>query len=97
MSLKYAVALGEEVVPGIDDITRWAHVPLDNVVLSAPECLGAPKLAAPWSRLDDYERYYAFQVWFRGTFPDRPPWRRSSSYGTRAGTPAVAVAEFERD
>lgn len=73
MSLKYAVALGEEILPGIDRLTRWAHVPLDNVVLSAPECLRAPTFATRWSRLDDYERYFAFQAWFREAFPDRPP------------------------
>ena len=74
MSLKYAaVVFGERTLPGIERLVPWLHVPLDNIVLAAPELRDAPRLLSAWSRLDDYDSYFAFQTWFRQAFPDCPP------------------------
>jgi hypothetical protein len=74
MSLKYAaVAFGEQALPGIERLVPWLHVPVDNIVLAAPELREAPSFSSTWSRLADYDSYFAFQRWFRQAFPHCPP------------------------
>jgi hypothetical protein len=73
MTLKYlfvADALGVTPMAQVRPYYRFAHMPIDNVVLDA---LGAmepvgPPYPRPWSRQDDYDEYLRFQRAVRERF-----------------------------
>ena len=74
MALKYVYVFGEEWLPGFSGLYRFAHVPLDSIILDRLARLGAPRLSSEsWSRLRDYDEYLGFQHWIREKFPDSAP------------------------
>lgn len=73
MTIKYAFVMGDDRVPGLGDVLRFAHVPIDNIVLSAWAERGLPGLKVAWSRLDDYDEYTKLQAWIRSNFFPRTP------------------------
>lgn len=73
MALKYVFAIGEERLPGYGAVYSYAHVPIDNIILSALKPKGAPSPRVAWSRLDDYSEYMEFQQWCRESFPRSAP------------------------
>lgn len=68
MTLKYVYVMGDQRLPGFADALKWAHVPIDNIVLETWAPLGMPKLPVAWSRLDDYKVYEGLQDWVRHKF-----------------------------
>jgi hypothetical protein len=73
MSLKYVFVFGEGHLPGYARIYRFAHIPLDNIILKQFRAFGAKKLTAKWSRINSYDDYMQVQRWVRSTFPDSAP------------------------
>lgn len=72
MALKYIYTFGSERLPGFERIYPFCHVPLDNILLDRLTAYGFPPLACPWSRLNDYDAYLAYQNRIRRHFVDIP-------------------------
>jgi len=68
MTLKYVFAMGEQRLGGYSMYYPFAHVPIDNVFVSAAKAVGGPDLPMPWSRLDDYPTYFGLQQAYRRIF-----------------------------
>lgn len=73
MTLKYVFVLGEERLPGYAPHYAFAHPPIDNVFVGAAKAVGGPELPMPWSRLDDYDAYFALQRKYRALFTGDAP------------------------
>lgn len=73
MALKYVFTMGEKRLPGYGSVYPYAHVPIDNIILSALRPTGEPSLGARWSRLDEYSTYMRFQRWVRNHYPNSAP------------------------
>jgi hypothetical protein len=76
MSMKYAFTLGERRLKGFASLYRFAHIPIDNILLkkvAALGVLGRASLLGPWSRLDDYATYLTYQKRFRDHFAGSIP------------------------
>jgi len=73
MTLKYVFVVGEARVSGLGKALQFAHVPVDNIVLSAWGGRGMPTLDVAWSRMDDYSDYAKLQEWIRKKFRPRTP------------------------
>jgi hypothetical protein len=69
MSIKYAIALGEQRVSGFSGVYGVAHAPLDNIVLSALVEEAMLPLGMAWSRLNDYSKYMECQRSIRKLYP----------------------------
>lgn len=74
MSIKYIFLFGEGRLPGYARFYRYAHVPIDNVVLQAEifqnVVSNSGLCLTPWSRIDNYSKVYLpFQQKFRAAFP----------------------------
>ena len=68
MSLKYIFVFDQQLT---DNIYQYFHIPIDNVVLEGLK--GMKRIysftfCCPWSKIDSYEEYLKFQIWFRNTF-----------------------------
>lgn len=62
MSLKYCLAIGDEVFPGIAQIINYLHIPIDNVIQDRlQQEYGIKKIDGPWSKINDYEIYMDYQ------------------------------------
>ncbi|SRR6266567_1258710 len=72
MSLKYIFAMGEGRVPGYENIYKFCHIPIDNILLQELEEYQAPTISCAWSRLDNYKEYFDFQLWIRKKFDSIP-------------------------
>jgi len=73
MTLKYlfvADALGVTPMAQVRRHYRFAHMPIDNVVLDALAAMepAGPTYPRPWSRQDDYDEYLRFQHAVRTRF-----------------------------
>lgn len=73
MTLKYAYvveALGVTPTLALRNYYRFAHMPIDNVVLDALRTMDppGPSFPRPWSKQDDYDSYLAFQRAVRERF-----------------------------
>lgn len=76
MSIKYALSLAALDMLRVDNpsgLRRVAHAPIDNIVLDALRPLKPPSLGGPWSRIENYRAYLAFQRWIRKQFADSLP------------------------
>lgn len=73
MALKYIFTLGEGRIPGYAPLYKFAHIPIDSIVLKEVARLGGPKLTMPWSRLNDYGTYIAYQQECRNLFSGSCP------------------------
>jgi hypothetical protein len=69
MSVKYAIVLGEDRVPGFLHICPVAHAPLDSIVLASLVNDGMETPGVPWSRLNRYDTYMRCQTWMRERYP----------------------------
>lgn len=73
MTLKYLFvtdALGVTPMAPVRSYYRFAHMPIDNVVLDALSAMepAGPTHPRPWSRRDDYDEYLRFQHAVRTRF-----------------------------
>jgi hypothetical protein len=73
MTLKYVFAMGESRLPGYTPHYSFAHIPIDNVFVTAAKAIGGPDLPMPWSRLDDYSAYFRLQEGYREMFAPSAP------------------------
>ncbi len=73
MTLKYVFAMGEARLAGYLPHYAFAHIPIDNVFVSAAKAIGGPDLPMPWSRLDDYAVYLSLQEGYRQMFAPSAP------------------------
>jgi len=73
MTLKYVFAMGESRLPGYLPYYSFAHIPIDNVFVTAAKAIGGPDLPMPWSRLDDYSAYFHLQEGYREMFAPSAP------------------------
>ena len=73
MSLKYVFALGERRLPRFDRFYRFAHVPIDNVLLSRLTTFEIQGPRSPWSRVDRYDTYFRLQRAVRSRFRGDAP------------------------
>lgn len=73
MTLKYVFAMGESRLPGYLPHYSFAHIPIDNVFVTAAKAIGGPDLPMPWSRLDDYSVYFGLQEGYRKMFAPSAP------------------------
>jgi hypothetical protein len=69
MSIKYAVALGEQRVPGFQHVYSVAHAPLDRVVLGILAHEGKHPIDTVWSKIDNYGKYMECQRCIRALYP----------------------------
>lgn len=97
MSIKYAIALGEQRLPGFSGVYEVAHIPLDNIVLDALVTGLAGKkmgrLPHTWSRIPSYAEYLSCQLWVRTNLPGIPLEIEYQLWGTGALTnrPSEAI------
>jgi hypothetical protein len=74
MTLKYIFTLGENRLPGFEQVYPFAHIPVDNIIL---EQLYTKELTviftSAWSRLDEYSADLQFQQWVRTHCGDEYP------------------------
>jgi hypothetical protein len=73
MTLKYVYVYGEDDLPGFLELYGLAHIPIDNIILSALRRFDPPVIKSRWSRLRDYDEYHRFQVWVRERFKGSVP------------------------
>ena len=70
MALKYLFVLDRELT---SRNYRYFHIPIDNIVLEKLATMSKPPvLNTAWSRIDSFEEYLRFQVWYRTTFAGVP-------------------------
>jgi hypothetical protein len=86
MTLKYVFVFSETRLPGYSSFYRLCHVPIDNILLRAPEFEALATFTGAWSRINDYEAYLSFQKAVRQRFPASAPlavefqaWQRESA------------------
>lgn len=86
MALKYVFVFGEARLPGYARFYRFAHVPIDNIILDSKPFEGLRTFRGAWSRINDYDEYLAFQQSVRKRFPESSPlavefwaWRATGS------------------
>jgi hypothetical protein len=68
MTLKYVFVLDQQKT---NNIYQYFHIPIDNVVLEGLKGMKGIysfTVSCPWSKIDSYEEYLNFQIWFRNTF-----------------------------
>jgi hypothetical protein len=73
MSLKYALAMGQRRLPGFARFLKFAHIPVDRVMMHELGIQGAPSLDIPWSKMDNYDEYMKVQHWVRVKFAGSAP------------------------
>jgi len=74
MTFKYIFTMGENRLSGFDNLYRFCHIPLDNIILEKlKEEYGFSGLSCAWSRLDDYEEYLSCQKLIRQIFAAELP------------------------
>lgn len=91
MGVKYGLTLASVDWLALDDSAQLravAHAPLDSFFLDALHAEAAeaapPRLSTSWSRIVDYDEYFAMQRWLRRAFPTPPldvefhVWQRAS-------------------
>ena len=91
MSVKYSLTLAAVSWFSITDAPRLrtvAHAPLDTFFLTGlaaeKSSEAPPKLKSAWSRIADYEKYFAMQAWLCRSFAAPPldvefhVWQRAS-------------------
>lgn len=48
----------------VDKIYEYCHVPIDSYMLNITNY----QISKPWSKLEDYQEYLEYQIWFRNTY-----------------------------
>jgi len=72
MTFKYIYSYGNKYLDGYDELYLFCHVPLDNILIDELKSFNSPKLKTSWSRINNYETYLEYQIWFREKFSDLP-------------------------
>lgn len=73
MTMKYLYILDEEIFSNIFD---FFHVPIDSIVIDlAANKLSVPKPKFVWSKIPDYDTYFAYQKKLREKISDMSPMR----------------------
>lgn len=73
MSLKYMFAVGSDIINGIDRNYEYFHIPLDNIIQDKLTIYNIKKIDTRWSRIDNYQTYFQYQVQVRNTFHGEIP------------------------
>lgn len=71
MTLKYWLIIGNDRIKGIELNYMFFHIPIDSIILEKIFAQKNPK--TPWSRIDNYDYYFAYQLLFREKFPNEIP------------------------
>lgn len=53
----------------IENVYEFCHIPIDSYMLNITEY----HMSKSWSKLDDYDEYYNYQVWFREKYKESIP------------------------
>jgi hypothetical protein len=73
MTFKYIFTMGSDRISGFDNLYKFCHIPLDNIILKKlRDEYEFPGLSCAWSRLGDYSEYLSCQKWIRQTFTELP-------------------------
>jgi len=73
MTLKYMFAIGDNIIDGIDRNYDYFHIPLDNIIQNKLLEHNINRIATRWSRIDDYQTYFQYQIQVRNTFIGQIP------------------------
>lgn len=73
MTLKYMFAIGPNIIDGIDRNYDCFHIPLDNIIQKKLSKHGIERINIRWSRIDDYQTYFQYQILVRQTFIGQIP------------------------
>jgi hypothetical protein len=73
MALKYIFLFGEARLSGYELFYKFAHIPIDNIILESPEFEGLKTFRTRWSRITKYSEYLAFQEAVRRRFVNSAP------------------------
>lgn len=68
MSLKYAFAIGDEKIDGINKNYKFFHIPIDNIIQEKLISHKIDKIPIKWSRINDYSIYMEYQNKIRNVF-----------------------------
>lgn len=62
MSLKYCLAIGDDVFKGITQNINYLHIPIDNIIQDRLFSeFGVSKINCAWSKINDYGNYLNYQ------------------------------------
>jgi hypothetical protein len=70
MTLKYWLLFGENRIKGIEKNARFFHIPIDNLIQKNMFGEKSPK---PWSRINNYDDYFEYQLKHRAKNEVNPP------------------------
>ncbi len=71
MTLKYWLIIGNDRIKGIELNYMFFHIPIDSIILEKIFAEKNPKI--PWSKIEVYDTYFAYQEIFREKFPNEIP------------------------
>jgi hypothetical protein len=70
MSLKYCLIIGEKRIKGINKNYHFYHIPIDRIIL---EKIFDEKNHIVWSKINEYNLYFQYQIKFRVKHPKEIP------------------------
>lgn len=73
MALKYTFVFGDKHLPGYSNVFKFAHIPIDNIILGQLDKCGLPRPRTAWSRIRSYQEYMEVQNWVRSKYPGEAP------------------------
>ena len=73
MTLKYLTAINFESDNLFKVNYHYFHVPIDKIIQDQFQKFGIPKLKLNWSRIDNYNVYFDYQLKIRAKFTPRIP------------------------
>jgi hypothetical protein len=73
MTLKYMFAIGPNIINGIDRNYSLFHIPLDNIIQDKLLSHNIVRIPTRWSRIDNYQIYFQYQIRVRNSFPGQIP------------------------
>jgi hypothetical protein len=73
MTLKYMFAIGPNIINGIDRNYSLFHIPLDNIIQDKLLVHNIDRIPTRWSRIDNYQIYFQYQIRVRSLFPGQIP------------------------
>lgn len=69
MTLKYWLVFGKSRIKNIEKNARFFHIPVDRFIQSKI----VVDDSVPWSRINNYQKYFEYQTKFREENPDKIP------------------------
>jgi hypothetical protein len=73
MTLKYAFAIGNEEINGIERNYKYFHIPIDNIIQDKLFSYKIVRIPIKWSRINDYSIYIDYQYKVRKIFVGQIP------------------------